>query len=152
MPCACIALYIGLIQCQMLNVLINCCSVALFKCSLLLGTLFYCPLPVLQYLFNVAGVADKTRADLHAIDAERMLECFQTNAVGPLIVVQQLLDNGMLGSGSTVANLTSKVNQVILTCTTRSHALCQLGYFRVFWVFCKLHPGLACIYQTVARR
>ena len=64
---------------------------------------------VLQYLFNVAGVTDTTRADLTSIDAERMLDCFKTNAIGPVLVVQQLLEHGLLGKGSTVANLTSKV-------------------------------------------
>lgn len=63
----------------------------------------------LQYLFNVAGVTDTTRADLTSIDAEKMLHCFKTNAIGPVLIVQQLLENGLLGQGSTIANLTSKV-------------------------------------------
>lgn len=63
----------------------------------------------MQYLFNIAGVMDTSRADWRTINAEKMLHCFKTNAVGPLLVVQQLVDNGMLGSGSVVANMTSKV-------------------------------------------
>ena len=63
-----------------------------------------------QYLFNIAGKADMTRAGLESIDAERMLDCFQTNTIGPLLTVQQLLENKLLGSGSTIANMTSKVD------------------------------------------
>ena len=63
----------------------------------------------LQYLFNIAGITDTTRADLTSIDAERMLKCFQVNAIGPLLVVKNLLEVGLLGKGSTIANMTSKV-------------------------------------------
>jgi len=55
---------------------------------------------------------DSTRADVLSIDAERMLHCFTVNTIGPLLTVQQLLEQGLLGSGSTVANMTSKVPSI----------------------------------------
>ena len=66
----------------------------------------------LQYLFNIAGVMDLSRSDLLSVDTEKMLHCFTVNAVGPLLTVQQLLLNGLLGNGTTIANMTSKMGSI----------------------------------------
>ena len=66
------------------------------------------PGPVLQYLINNAGVAKW--ADLGSLEEADMLHLFRTNALGPLMVTQEVLREGLLKSGSVVANMTSKVH------------------------------------------
>ncbi|KAK9861552.1 hypothetical protein WJX84_011383, partial [Apatococcus fuscideae] len=47
--------------------------------------------------------------DLDEVTAERMMEVFNVNTIGPLITVQQLVQAGLLGPpGSIVGTLTSK--------------------------------------------
>jgi len=75
-----------------------------------------------DYLFNIAGTMDSTRADVLSIDAERMLHCFTVNTIGPLLTVQQLLEQGLLGSGSTVANMTSKMGSITDNTSGRAYA------------------------------
>ena len=62
----------------------------------------------LDYVIHVAGVVDDY-ADLDEVDEHRMLHCFRTNAIGPLMTVQALLGEKLLGDKSTFAILTSKV-------------------------------------------
>lgn len=60
-----------------------------------------------QAVFNVAGAA--SWKDLDDVDTEELLGLFTTNAVGPLLVVQRLVRAGLLGQGSLIVNMTSKV-------------------------------------------
>jgi hypothetical protein len=60
-----------------------------------------------QVVINNAGVA--SWEGLSQVTAEAMLRCFTTNAIGPLLTTQQLMKAGLLGRGSVVANMTSKV-------------------------------------------
>jgi len=60
-----------------------------------------------QYLINNAGVAKW--ADLGSIEEQDMLHLFRTNTLGPFMVTQEVLREGLLKSGSVVANMTSKV-------------------------------------------
>ena len=52
------------------------------------------------------------------MDAEEMMHVFKINTVGPLLVTQQLLKNGLIGDpakgkgGALVGNVTSKVGSV----------------------------------------
>ena len=62
---------------------------------------------MMQYLINNAGVAKW--ADLGNLQQEDMLHLFRTNALGPLMITQEALREGLLRSGSVVANMTSKV-------------------------------------------
>ena len=48
--------------------------------------------------------------DLDTVDSTEMLKLFTVNAVGPLLIVQRLLRADLLGQGSLVANMTSKVS------------------------------------------
>ena len=61
----------------------------------------------LQYLINNAGVAKW--ADLGSLTEEDMLQLFRTNTLGPLMITQEVLREGLLKDGSVVANMTSKV-------------------------------------------
>ena len=65
---------------------------------------------VLQYLINNAGVAKW--ADLGRLQEEDMLHLFRTNTLGPLMITQEVLREGLLKSGSVVANMTSKVSHL----------------------------------------
>ena len=40
------------------------------------------------------------------------MDLFRTNAVGPLLVTQEFSRAGLLGSGSMVANITSKMGSI----------------------------------------
>jgi len=74
-------------------------------------------------LINNAGVLVYT--DFDGVTAEDLLRCFTVNAVGPLLVAQQLHRRGLIGGrgGATlVGNVTSKVN----TSSTRPAARCWL--------------------------
>lgn len=48
-------------------------------------------------------------ADLDEVDEQRMLHCFRTNTIGPLLTAQALVEKNLLGKGSVLAILTSKV-------------------------------------------
>lgn len=75
-----------------------------------------------DYLFNIAGVMDPSRSDLQNIDSAKMLNCFQINTIGPLLVVQHLLEKGLLAKGSTIGNMTSKMGSVADNSSGRSYA------------------------------
>ena len=87
-------------------------------CLLLLG--IWCTVPrsrtekpcnVLQYLINNAGVAKW--ADLGSLQEADMLHLFRTNTLGPLMITQEVLREGLLKSGSVIANMTSKVSDLL---------------------------------------
>mmetsp|Transcript_996 Transcript_996/g.6222 ORF Transcript_996/g.6222 Transcript_996/m.6222 type:complete len:244 (-) Transcript_996:1177-1908(-) len=64
-------------------------------------------------LVNNAGVYGR-RVDLDSVKTEDMLHTFITNTVGPLLVVQQLRKQGLIGGSkpTLVGNVTSKVGSV----------------------------------------
>ena len=66
----------------------------------------------LDYAIHVAGVVDDY-ADLDEVDEQRMLHCFRTNTIGPVLTVQALLEQKLLGNKSVLAILTSKVCTVL---------------------------------------
>ena len=66
---------------------------------------------MLQALFNIAGLAQFT--DLETVTAEDLQQCFTVNAVGPILVVQSLLKEGVLQDQALIANMTSKVSLLI---------------------------------------
>jgi hypothetical protein len=52
------------------------------------------------------------KADIRSVTSDDMLSVYQVNCIGPLLVVQGLLNAGLmggLGGKSTVANVSSKV-------------------------------------------
>ena len=62
-----------------------------------------------QVVINNAGVYGSSRT-LQTASADDMLFTFKANAVGPLLVVQQLLKHQLIGKpGTIIANVTSKV-------------------------------------------
>ena len=61
-----------------------------------------------DYAFVVAGVVDGY-AGLRDTNEEKMLYCFKTNTIGPLLIAKELVANGLLKRGSVLANMTSKV-------------------------------------------
>ena len=64
----------------------------------------------IQLVINNAGVYGPKGLTLDSVKAEDMALTFQTNAIGPLLVVQQLLRNKLIGKpGSIIGNMTSKV-------------------------------------------
>lgn len=81
-----------------------------------------------QYLINNAGVAKW--ADLGSLEEEDMLHLFRTNTLGPLMITQQVLREGLLKSGSVVANMTSKVlpSKSIVKEGTSSIFCCHDGF------------------------
>lgn len=70
--------------------------------------------PHLDLVINNAGIYGP-RTGLDEVTAEDMINVFRTNAVGPLIVVQQLKKRGLIAGSSQkaslIANITSKVCQ-----------------------------------------
>lgn len=67
----------------------------------------------MQLLVNNAGVVDGWK-DLDEVTEADMLQCFKVNALGPLLVTQQLHRRGLLGGRggtSVVANMTSKARR-----------------------------------------
>lgn len=68
-----------------------------------------CFLWIAQVLINNAGVLQYS--DFDSVRAEELLSCFQANAIGPLIVAQQLHRRGLIGGGrpTLIGNVTSKV-------------------------------------------
>lgn len=65
----------------------------------------------LQFAIYVAGVVDDW-ADLEEIEEARMLHCFKVNTVGPLLTAQALVQQKLLGRGSVLAILTSKMGSL----------------------------------------
>jgi len=63
----------------------------------------------LDVVLNNAGIYGPGRQSLDTVDKDLLLEVFTTNAVGPLLVVQQLRKSGLLNRPALVANVTSKV-------------------------------------------
>jgi NAD(P)-dependent dehydrogenase (short-subunit alcohol dehydrogenase family) len=59
----------------------------------------------LQVVINNAGIL--FRDSLESVSPEEMLESYKVNTLGPLFIVQSLVQRGMLPSGSLVATLTS---------------------------------------------
>jgi NAD(P)-dependent dehydrogenase (short-subunit alcohol dehydrogenase family) len=71
-----------------------------------------CP-SCLQVVINNAGIL--YRDSVEAVSPEQMLESYKVNTMGPLFVVQALLQRNMLPSGSLVATLTSLVRLFFLS-------------------------------------
>ena len=70
--------------------------------------------PHVDLLINNAGIYGD-RINLDTITSDGMLQVFQTNAIGPLLIVQQLRKRGLLGGSTTptlIANVTSKVGSI----------------------------------------
>ena len=65
---------------------------------------------LLQALFNIAGVAQWS--DLETVSAEDLQRCFTINTIGPILVVQSLLNAGVLQDKALIANMTSKVRRI----------------------------------------
>lgn len=60
-------------------------------------------------MINNAGVYGR-RIDYATVTADDMLFTYRVNTIGPLLIVQQLLKNKLIGKpGSIVGNVTSKV-------------------------------------------
>lgn len=67
------------------------------------------PTHVTQVVINNAGVYGR-RIDYATVTADDMLFTYRVNTIGPLLIVQQLLKNKLIGKpGSIVGNVTSKV-------------------------------------------
>ena len=63
----------------------------------------------LQVVINNAGVYG-AKINLETVTADDMLFTYRANTIGPLLIVQQLLKNKLIGKpGSLVGNVTSKV-------------------------------------------
>eukprot|EP00879_Flechtneria_rotunda_P000620 GHRR01000733.1.p1 GENE.GHRR01000733.1~~GHRR01000733.1.p1 ORF type:complete len:275 (+),score=70.05 GHRR01000733.1:3258-4082(+) len=68
----------------------------------------------IDVVINNAGVYGR-KLNISTVTEDDMLYCFLTNTVGPLIVVQQLLQQGLIGGirgKSLIANVSSKVGSV----------------------------------------
>ena len=67
---------------------------------------------------GTTGTDGYNKWELEDMDAEEMMHVFKINTVGPLLVTQQLLKNGLIGDpakgkgGALVGNVTSKVGSV----------------------------------------
>jgi NAD(P)-dependent dehydrogenase (short-subunit alcohol dehydrogenase family) len=74
-----------------------------------------CPgLRHIDVVINNAGIYGP-KIDIKTVTEQDMMQTYKTNTIGPLIVVQQLLINGLIGGfgGKTlVANVSSKVGSV----------------------------------------
>lgn len=65
-----------------------------------------------QVVINNAGVYGR-RVDYATVTADDMLFTYHANTIGPLLIVQQLLKNRLIGKpGSVVGNVTSKVGRL----------------------------------------
>ena len=62
-------------------------------------------------VINNAGVL--YRNSVETVTPQEMMESYKVNTMGPLFIVQALLQRGMLSSGSLVATLTSLVRACI---------------------------------------
>ncbi|KAL3150943.1 hypothetical protein ABBQ32_000688 [Trebouxia sp. C0010 RCD-2024] len=66
----------------------------------------------IDVVINNAGVYGR-RVDYATVTADDMLFTYRANTIGPLLIVQQLLKNRLIGKpGSVVGNVTSKVGSV----------------------------------------
>ncbi|EFN58591.1 hypothetical protein CHLNCDRAFT_140767 [Chlorella variabilis] len=65
--------------------------------------------PHVDLLVNNSGVRDEW-SGLEEVTAADMLHCFQTNAIGPLLVTQQLHKQRLLGSGSGGGSLMGSID------------------------------------------
>lgn len=75
--------------------------------------MFHTSVLLLCTLHTTTGVYG-AKQDIRKITADEMLAVYTVNTVGPLLVVQQLLEAGLIGGlgGKTlVANVTSKVRR-----------------------------------------
>mmetsp|Transcript_13392 Transcript_13392/g.35997 ORF Transcript_13392/g.35997 Transcript_13392/m.35997 type:complete len:330 (-) Transcript_13392:1437-2426(-) len=66
-------------------------------------------------LINNAGVVGTdgyNKWTIEDTDPEEMMYCFSANAIGPVVVVQQLLKRNIFGRGALIANVSSKVGSV----------------------------------------
>lgn len=81
----------------------------------------------MQYLINNAGVAKW--ADLGSLTEEDMLHLFRTNTLGPLMITQEVLREGLLKRSSVVANMTSKVSYCRSTLCVRLTAGLHMAYY-----------------------
>lgn len=64
----------------------------------------------LDLVIHNAGIAEWS--PLSAATSEVMQRLFRVNSVGPLLVAQQLDKQGLLGKGTTLANMTSKMGSM----------------------------------------
>ena len=64
----------------------------------------------LDLVITNAGIAEWS--SLQSVTAETMTRLFTTNPVGPLILAQQLEKQGLIGKGSTLGNMTSKMGSM----------------------------------------
>lgn len=64
----------------------------------------------LDLVIHNAGIAEWS--SLSSVTSEVMGKLFSVNAVGPLLVAQQLDKRGLLGKGTTLANMTSKMGSM----------------------------------------
>ena len=100
-----------------------------------------CQTLLLQVVINNAGVYGP-QISLETVTAEDMLFTYQANTIGPLLVVQQLLKNKLIGKpGSLVGNVTSKAGSLaipsldiapMLTCL---QSYLQAAAFHLYVVF-----------------
>lgn len=69
--------------------------------------------PHVDVVINSAGIYGD-RINLDTVTADGMLKVYSTNTIGPLLVVQQLRKQGLLGGNtpSLIANVTSKVGSI----------------------------------------
>jgi NAD(P)-dependent dehydrogenase (short-subunit alcohol dehydrogenase family) len=76
---------------------------------------------VVDVVINNAGTTGTdgyTKWELEDMDAQEMMHVFKINTIGPLLVTQQLLKNGVIGdvkkqaNGALIGNVTSKVGSV----------------------------------------
>lgn len=94
-----------------------------------------------QLVINNAGVYGPKGLTLDSVKSEDMAFTFQTNTIGPLLVVQQLLHNRLIGKpGSIIGNMTSKVGLCIECCLIIRPELrleyIDVGLFRVYYQLC----------------
>lgn len=85
---------------------------------------------------NNAGIIRRTGLD--DVTPADMLDCFITNAMGPLFVTQQLHKHGLIGQpGTLLANMTSKV------CMRQDgRTLLELGVLRAVGSWTRLGGGV----------
>lgn len=107
-----------------------------------------------DYVINNAGVYGR-RVGLDTATAEDMLYAFQTNTIGPMLVVQQLFKQNLIGSPETViASVTSKMGSIEDNTSGGSYAYraskCALNIINKSWSIdlaplgvksVLLHPG-----------
>ena len=85
-------------------------------------------------MINNAGVYGPKGLTLDSVKSEDMAFTFQTNTIGPLLVVQQLLHNRLIGKpGSIIGNMTSKVGLCTECCLIIRP---DVGLFRVYHQLC----------------